>query len=409
MSNVVVIGGGAAGMMASYSAGMCGHNVLLLEKNEKLGKKIYITGKGRCNFTNACDISDFFKNIVTNEKFLYSSLYTFSPDQMMEFIKQHGTPIKVERGNRAFPVSDHASDITKALSAAMKEVGVKVRLNTAVTKILVENQKVVGVKLKNNETIVCDHVILASGGNSYQSTGSNGDGYGFARNLNLKVCDIAPALVPLETKEDDILSLQGLSLKNVSLKVCDEKKTYYDDFGEMLFTHFGISGPLVLSASSYVTKVLKKKDLKAYIDLKPALTYDKLEQRILRLIKDNPKKGILFLLKDMLPGKLAEVCSNRLDISLEKHLCDITKEERNQIILMLKGFELTITNTRGFKEAIVTQGGIDVKELNPSTMEVKSIKGLSICGEVLDVDALTGGFNLQIAFSTGYLAGISIE
>ena len=409
MSKVVVIGGGAAGMMASYAAGLCGHEVILLEKNEKLGKKIYITGKGRCNFTNACATEDFFKNVVTNEKFLYSSLYTFSPEQMMDFIEQQGVSVKVERGNRAFPVSDHASDITKALSNAMDSVGVKVFLHKEVSKINVRDGKVYSIALKNNEEICCDHVVLATGGCSYRTTGSTGDGYLFAKDLGLSVTEVYPALVPIETKESDIFELQGISLKNVSFKVADKKKVYFEDFGEMLFTHFGISGPLVLSASSKITRVLKDKNLDGFIDFKPALSYDKLDLRILRFIQENPKKKIGLLLRDLLPKKIADVFENRLLISDDKNLSDITKEERASIVHMLKEFHLTLTNTRGFKEAIVTSGGICVKEINPSTMEAKNIKGLSICGEVLDVDAFTGGFNLQIAFSTGYLAGISIE
>ena len=409
MSKVVVIGGGAAGMMASYAAGLCGHEVILLEKNEKLGKKIYITGKGRCNFTNACDTEDFFKNVVTNEKFLYSSLYTFSPWQMIDFIEQNGISTKVERGNRAFPVSDHASDITKALSNALDSVGVKVCLHKEVSGIHVRDKKVDYVILKNNETISCDHVILATGGCSYTTTGSTGDGYLFAKDLGIAVTDVYPALVPLETKENDIFELQGISLKNVSFKVSDGKKVYFEEFGEMLFTHFGISGPLVLSASSKVTRILKDKNLDGFIDFKPALSYDKLDQRMIRFISENPKKKPGVLLKDLLPKKVADVFEERLQISDEKNLSDLTKEERLRIVHMLKEFHLTITNTRGFKEAIVTSGGIEVKEINPSTMEAKNIKGLSVCGEVLDVDAFTGGFNLQIAFSTGYLAGISIE
>lgn len=409
MSKVVVIGGGAAGMMAAYASGMSGHQVILLEKNEKLGKKIYITGKGRCNFTNACETEDFFKNVVTNEKFLYSSLYTFCPQQMMDFIEEYGTPVKVERGNRAFPQSDHASDITKALTKALDCVGVKVLLHKEVIHINTYENKVCSVSVKNEDDIICDHVILATGGCSYATTGSTGDGYGFAKELGIKVVPTYPALVPLETKESDIYSLQGISLKNVSFSVFNNKKQMFEEFGEMLFTHFGISGPLVLSASSYITNQLVKGSLKGYIDFKPALSYDKLESRILRFIKENPKKKAGVLLRDLLPKKVADVFEERLHISDEKNLSDLTKEERNRIICMLKKFELTITNTRGFKEAIITKGGISVKEINPSTMESKTVKGLSVCGEVIDVDALTGGFNLQIAFSTGYLAGISIE
>ena len=409
LSKVIVIGGGAAGMMAAYSAGLCGHEVTLYEKNEKLGKKIYITGKGRCNFTNAVTVDEFLKHVVSNEKFLYSALYTLDPDGVMAFMEQWGTPIKVERGNRAFPQSDHASDITKALKNAMDSVGVKICLNTEVEDILVTDKRVGGVLLANGKKDHSDAVILATGGLSYPTTGSTGDGYTFAERLRIKVEPLHPALVPFEVKEKDILDLQGLSLKNVSVKVCDDKKTYYEDFGEMLFTHFGISGPLVLSASSKVTSILSHSVLHFFIDFKPALSYDKLNEKLLRMISENPKKKVSFVLCDMLPKKLAQVVEMRLDIPTKKNLSDLTKEERHQIILGLKEFHLTLTKTRGFKEAIVTQGGVSVKEVNPSTMEAKNVPGLFICGEVLDVDAFTGGFNLQIAFSTGYLAGISIS
>ncbi len=409
MSKVIVIGGGAAGMMAAYSAGMCGHDVTLFEKNEKLGKKIYITGKGRCNFTNAVAVDEFLKHVVSNEKFLYSALYTLDSDGVMAFMEQWGTPIKVERGNRAFPESDHASDITKALKNAMDSVGVKVHLNTGVKDILVSEDKTCGVLLENGKKEHSDAVILATGGLSYPTTGSTGDGYTFAERLGMKVEPLHPALVPFEVKEKDILDLQGLALKNVSVKVCDEKKTYFEDFGEMLFTHFGISGPLVLSASSRVTKILAHGSLHFFIDFKPALSYDKLDEKLLRMISEHPKKKVSFVLGDMLPKKLAQVVEMRLEIPEEKNLSDLTKEERHRIILGLKEFRLTLTKTRGFKEAIITQGGISVKEINPSTMEAKNLPGLFVCGEVLDVDAFTGGFNLQIAFSTGYLAGISIS
>ena len=396
-------------MMASYAAGMCGHKVLLIEKNEKLGKKIYITGKGRCNFTNMTEPDEFLKHVVKNSKFLYSALYTFDSNAMYQFIEEWGTPVKVERGNRAFPVSDHASDITKALKNAMDSCGVEVRLNTEVKKVLTKDNYATGVVLKNGKTEEADAVIIATGGLSYPTTGSTGDGYRFAKELGIAVENQYPALVPLETVEEDIFVLQGLSLKNVSVKVCDEKKTYFEDFGEMLFTHFGISGPLVLSASSKVTSLLREKKLKFCIDFKPALSYDKLDEKILRLISSNPKKKPGFIFEDMLPKKLAEVALCRCNISEDKNISDITKEERANIIGLLKNFTLTLKKTRGFKEAIVTQGGISVKEINPSTMEAKDIDSLFVCGEVLDVDAFTGGFNLQIAFSTGYLAGISIK
>lgn len=409
LSKVIVIGGGAAGMMAAYAAGLCGHAVTLYEKNEKLGKKIYITGKGRCNFTNAVDVDEFLKHVVSNEKFLYSALYTLDPDGVMAFMEQWGTSIKVERGNRAFPQSDHASDVTKALKNAMDSVGVKVYLNTCVKDILVADNKACGVLLENGKKEHSDAVILATGGLSYPTTGSTGDGYRFAERLQIKVAPLYPALVPFEVKEKDVLELQGISLKNVSVKVCDDKNIYFEDFGEMLFTHFGISGPLVLSASSKVTSILSHNPLHFFIDFKPALSYDKLDDKLLRMISENPKKKVSFVLGDMLPKKVASVLEERLDIPEEKNLSDLTKEERHKIILGLKEFHLTLTKTRGFKEAIVTQGGISVKEVNPSTMEAKNLPGLFICGEVLDVDAFTGGFNLQIAFSTGYLAGISVN
>ncbi len=409
MSNVIVIGGGAAGMMASYAAGLCGHSVTLYEKNEKLGKKIYITGKGRCNFTNAVPVDEFLKHVVSNEKFLYSALYTLDSDGVIAFMEQWGTPTKVERGNRAFPVSDHASDITKALKSGMDAYGVNVVLNTGVKEIITKEGRACGVILETGKKDFADAVILATGGLSYPTTGSTGDGLRFAKALNLKVTETYPALVPFETKEQDILSLQGLALKNVSVKVFDEKKTYFEDFGEMLFTHFGVSGPLVLSASSKVTALLSKKPLILSIDLKPALSYDKLDEKLKRMISEHPKKKVGFVLCDMLPKKLAEVLEARLGIFEEKNLSDLTREERQSIVDGLKAFSLTLTKTRGFKEAIITQGGISVKEINPSTMEAKNVHGLYVCGEVLDVDAFTGGFNLQIAFSTGYLAGISIN
>ncbi|QFJ55672.1 NAD(P)/FAD-dependent oxidoreductase [Pseudobutyrivibrio xylanivorans] len=409
MSNVLVIGGGAAGMMAAYAAGMCGHSVKLLEKNEKLGKKIYITGKGRCNFTNACDIEDFFKNVVSNPKFLYSAMYTFGPESMIDFIEIHGTPTKVERGNRAFPVSDHASDITKALDKALKEVGVEVLLHTEVESLHIEAGKVTGVSLKNGKNLTCDHVVVATGGLSYRTTGSTGDGIKWAKSAGLAISDTRPALVPLNTAESYIPSMQGLALKNVNLTIFDEKKKLYDSFGEMLFTHFGVSGPLVLSASSIIGKILQKKGkLKAFIDLKPALSNDELDARILRDFNDNMNKHLSSVIRGLLPSSMVPVIIEIMDYDDSRQINSVTKEERAELVSLLKAFPFTITGLRDYNEAIVTQGGVSVKEIDPSTLKCKTIEGLSFVGEVLDLDAYTGGFNLQIAWSTGYLAGLSI-
>ena len=409
MSNVIVIGGGAAGLMAGYAAGICGHQVTILEKNEKLGKKIYITGKGRCNFTNACDTEDFFKNVVSNPKFLYSALYTFSPDSMIGFVESQGIPTKVERGNRAFPESDHASDITKALEKAIKEYGVNVRLRTEVKDILIDGNKVIGVKLSDGSIINCDNVILCTGGLSYQTTGSTGDGLKWARKLGLKVTECRPALVPLNCKESYIRSMQGLALKNVNLTIKDGKKKLYDSFGEMLFTHFGVSGPLVLSASSIIGKRLQETgELQALVDLKPALSVDELSNRVLRDFNDNMNKHLSSVLRGLLPSSMVPVFIELMDFDDSRQINSITKEERANLIALLKAFPFTITGLREYKEAIITQGGISVKEVDPSTMKCKNIEGLSFAGEVLDLDAFTGGFNLQIAWSTGYLAGISI-
>jgi len=410
MSKVVIIGGGAAGCMASISAASAGHDVTLLEQNEKLGKKIYITGKGRCNFTNACDTEDFFNNVVSNPKFLYSAIYTFPQESVIDFFEGEGIPTKIERGNRAFPVSDHASDITKGLERAMKRNKVKICLNTKVTKILVEDNQVTGVKLDDNTTISADSVIVCTGGLSYQTTGSTGDGLRFAKELGLNVTDTRPALVPFNTKEPYIFMMQGLSLKNVSLTIKNNGKTLYDEFGEMLFTHFGVSGPLVLSASSIVGKTLEKTGtLDAFINLKPALTREQIDERLVREFSAAPNKHLSSILRSMLPAKMVDVFIEILHFDDGRSVNGITKDERSSIVDLFIAFPFTITSLREFKEAIVTQGGVSVKEINPSTMESKNIKGLYFAGEVLDLDAFTGGFNLQIAFSTGYLAGISIE
>ncbi len=409
MAKVIVVGGGAAGMMAAYAAGMCRHQVTLFEKNEKLGKKIYITGKGRCNFTNACDVEDFFKNVVSNPKFLYSALYTFSPDSMIDFIEGHGIQTKVERGNRAFPLSDHASDITKALDTGLREYSVEVKLNSEIAGLVIEEDTVRGVKLKNDSICKADHVIVCTGGLSYNTTGSTGDGMKWAKSIGLVVTKCRPALVPLYTKEAYIRNMQGLSLKNVNLSIVDGKKKLYEAFGEMLFTHFGVSGPLVLSASSIIGKTLEeKKELQGFIDLKPALSKEDLDRRLLRDFDENMNKRISNVIRGLLPSSMVESFLELSDIDGDRQINSITKEERLSMIELLKAFPFTVIRLGDYKEAIITQGGISVKDIDPSTMKCKNINGLSFAGEVLDVDAFTGGFNLQIAWSTGYLAGISI-
>lgn len=408
MSKVLVIGGGAAGMMAAYAAGMCGHEVTLLEQNEKLGKKIYITGKGRCNFTNASPLEEIMQAVVSNPKFLYSAFYTFSNDAVMDFFENQGMPYKIERGNRAFPVSDHASDVIRALESAMKEQDVRIRLHTQVRELLIEDDKATGVLLTDGGKIMADSLILATGGLSYPTTGSTGDGHTMAKNSGHKIVTPRPALVPLTTKEEYILRMQGLSLKNVSLKIKDEKRVIYDAFGEMLFTHFGVSGPLVLSASSVLSRHFPR-EYQAYIDLKPALSEEVLNERLLREFSERPNQHIKAVFQQLLPAKMIPVMIELSQISMDKPVNAITKEERRRLVGLFKAFPFTITGTRGFKEAIITQGGVSVKDIDPATMESKRIKDLYLVGELLDLDALTGGYNLQIAWSTGYLAGISIK
>lgn len=408
MSKVLVIGGGAAGMMAAYAAGMCGHEVTLLEQNEKLGKKIYITGKGRCNFTNASPLEEIMQAVVSNPKFLYSAFYTFSNDAVMDFFENQGMPYKIERGNRAFPVSDHASDVIRALERAMKEQDVRISLHTQVRELLIEDDKATGVLLTDGGKIMADSLILATGGLSYPTTGSTGDGHTMAKNSGHKIVTPRPALVPLTTKEEYILRMQGLSLKNVSLKIKDEKRVIYDAFGEMLFTHFGVSGPLVLSASSVLSRHFPR-EYQAYIDLKPALSEEVLNERLLREFSERPNQHIKAVFQQLLPAKMIPVMIELSQISMDKPVNAITKEERRRLVGLFKAFPFTITGTRGFKEAIITQGGVSVKDIDPATMESKRIKDLYLVGELLDLDALTGGYNLQIAWSTGYLAGISIK
>ena len=408
MSKVIVVGGGAAGMMAAYSAAICGHSVMLLEQNEKLGKKIYITGKGRCNFTNAADMDEIMKAVVTNPKFLYSAFYTFSNEAVMDFFESNGMSYKIERGNRVFPVSDHSSDVIRTLERALREQGVEIRLHTKVKQILRNESGITGVVVENGQQIKADNVVIATGGRSYVTTGSTGDGYDFAGKLGHNVIPQHPALVPLVTREDYVVQMQGLSLKNVELKIYDNKKCRYRGFGEMLFTHFGISGPLVLSASSVLTKELPG-ELRAFVDLKPALTREQLDERLLREINEHPKAHIKSIFQQLLPSKMISVMVFLSGISQEKSMCELTRKERERIVTLLKEFPFTIVAARGYNEAIITQGGVDVKQIDPSTMESKLVSGLFFAGEVLDLDATTGGYNLQIAWSTGYLAGINMR
>lgn len=408
MKKIVIVGGGAAGMAASIAAAQSGCQVTLYEKNEKLGKKLYITGKGRCNVTNHCDMDRLFESVVTNSRFLYSAFYGFTNTDMMEFLESCGCPLKTERGGRVFPVSDHASDVTGALSRKMRELGVEVSLRDGVLELWMEDGLLKGVILENGrKKVAADSVIVATGGLSYPTTGSTGDGYRFAREAGHTIAETLPALVPFETAEPVGKELQGLALKNVEAAVWDGKKEVYREFGEMLFTHFGVSGPVLLSASSYAAKRLKKKPLTLTIDLKPALSEEQLDDRILRDFDEAKNRQFKNALGHLFPAKLIPVMVERSGISPEKQVNEITREERRRLVELTKRFTLTLTGLRGFNEAIITQGGVHVKEINPSTMESKKVAGLYFAGEVLDLDAVTGGFNLQIAWSTGVLAGRS--
>ncbi len=405
----IVIGGGAAGMMAALAATGDGMQVELLEKNEKLGKKIYITGKGRCNVTNDCDPDVFFSNVVSNPKFLYSAYYSFDPSRIMEILQENGCPLKVERGNRVFPVSDHSSDVIRTMQKALLDKGVKISLHTEVKELLIEDGACQGVVLSDGRKIKADAVVIATGGVSYASTGSTGDGLRFARESGHKMVETRPALVPFTVKESWPLSLQGLALKNVEVTLLDGKKQIYSGFGEMLFTHFGISGPLILSASSYYAKKHYGKEVQLYLDLKPALTKEQLDKRILRDFEEKQNKQFKNALDGLLPSKMIPVIIGLTQIPQDKFIHDITKQERMCLVELLKKLPLTVTGTRPFNEAIITQGGVSVKDINPSTMESKVVENLYFAGEVLDLDALTGGFNLQIAWSCGYLAGTSVR
>lgn len=420
MKKIVIIGGGPAGMMAAITAAKAGNRVSLYEQNEKLGKKLFITGKGRCNVTNDCDCEELLSNVITNPKFLYSAFYDFNAQNSMEFFEEIGVRLKVERGNRVFPQSDHSSDVIRALEYELRRVGVNVSLNTAVKELMIENKKesdehaegisiCTGVILENGTRVLADRVLLATGGISYPLTGANGSGLKMAQEAGHKVTALYPALVPLCTQESWCHELMGLSLRNVAVKIKNGKKTMYEGFGEMLFTHFGVSGPLILSASSKIVKQLEKGKLLLTIDLKPALTQEQLDKRILRDFEQAHSKQFKNALSDLLPARLIPVMIEMSGISPEKKVNEVTKAERIAFGNLLKQVPLTICKAGDFKEAIITQGGISVREINPSTMESKQVKGLYFAGECIDVDALTGGFNLQIAWSTGYLAGMSMS
>ena len=396
--------------MAAIFAARAGNDVIVFEKNAKTGKKIYITGKGRCNLTNAVENEELIKNTIRNPKFMYSAYSAFSSNDTIGFFEKLNCPIKVERGNRAFPESDHSSDIIKALDKAMEEAGVKVRYNTPVEQLVISDDgaAIKGIKLRDGKMVEADKVIVATGGLSYRSTGSTGDGYEFAKQAGHTVKDLRPSLVALEVKESFVKELEGLSLKNVRVIVKNGKKTLFNELGEMLFTRNGVSGPLILSVSSIAGDIFYSEGGELSIDLKPALTEDELDARLLRDFTEFRAKALKNALDKLLPKSLIPVFLERSKINTEKKTGDLTKSERSVIIGLLKHFTLQVTGLRGYEEAVITKGGVSVKEINPQTMESKLVKGLYFVGEVLDVDALTGGFNLQIAWSTGVVAGSDI-
>ena len=415
MSKVAVIGGGAAGMMAAIAAAQNGHQVSLYEKNEKLGKKIFITGKGRCNLTNDCEVEELLEAVCVNRKFLYSAFYGFTSQDTIAFFEEQGMRTKTERGNRVFPASDHSSDVIRALSDKMKKCGVKVYLNTEAEAVLSDEGEeasdrrcICGIRLKDGRKISADAVIVATGGISYRLTGSTGDGYRFAKEAGHSITQLSPSLVPIETQGDWASRMQGLSLRNVEVTVLDGKKEIYSGFGEMMFTHFGVTGPLILTASSQIQKKLAAHPLQMYIDLKPALSPEQLDARILREFEAGKNKQFKNVIGTLFPSKLIPVMIERSGIPAEKAVHDISREERHALVTLTKQFPLTLTRLRDYNEAIITRGGISVKEIDPATMESKKVSGLYFAGEVLDLDAVTGGFNLQIAWSTGYAAGSSV-
>lgn len=404
MKKVVVIGAGPAGMMAAITASNC-NEIILLDGNDRLGKKLFITGKGRCNVTNNKDISEFFDYIPGNPYFLYSALYTFTNVDTINFFEKEGIKLKVERGGRVFPKSDKSSDIIKGLKNALQNKNIKIMLNSLVKDIIKKDDKIVSVILENGKEILGDHFILATGGASYPLTGSKGDGQRFAKNIGHNIKELKPSLVPIEIKEPIVTELMGLSLKNISLKIYEDNKKVYENIGEMIFTHFGISGPLVLTGSRFIKD---NKKYKVSLDLKPALTEKELDLRVQKDFKKYINKDFKNSLDDLLPKKLIPVIIRLSNIDENKKVNEITKEERKGLVFLIKNFNLNVKKLRSIDEAIVTAGGVDTKEIDPSTMKSKLIKNLSFAGEVIDVDAFTGGYNVQIALSTGYVAGSNI-
>lgn len=404
---VLVVGGGPAGMMAAIQAAKQGNAVTLLEQNEKLGKKLFITGKGRCNVTNDCDVTELFDSVVSNKKFLYSAFYSFSNQDVKDFFEEQGLRLKVERGRRVFPASDKSSDVIKALGNALKKLEVKIRLRTRVDQVLTENDIVCGVRLSDGECLNADKVILATGGVSYKSTGSDGSGLVMAEKLGHQVTKLRPGLVGMCTKEAWVRDMQGLTLKNVAVAIGKKqgKKPLYEDFGELLFTHYGVSGPMILSASSRLGDELEKEDLYIKIDLKPALSKEQLDSRILRDFEERKNADLSNAMVHLLPKSMIPVMLHVCGLDPAKKVNEVTRGEREQLVKGMKEFPLTINGLRDIQEAIITRGGVTVKEVDPSTMESKIVKNLYLAGEMLDLDALTGGYNLQIAWSTGYLAG----
>ena len=405
-TDVVVIGGGPAGLFSAAIAAKNGNKVILIDKNDVLARKLRITGKGRCNVTNSADISDFIGMVCSNPNFMYSAFYSFTNEDLINFFENAGVPLKEERGGRIFPVSDSAKDIANALIKYAKDNGV-VFIKDAVTKVMQENNSICGVLTKTAKKIDCSRVIVATGGASYPLTGSTGDGYKFAKELGHTIITPYPSLIPLVIQEDYVKDLQGLSLKNVAVKVTKGTKCVYEDFGEMIFTHYGLSGPVILSASSNL-KNIENSGYKISIDLKPALTFEQLDKRIQRDFEKNINKNFSNSLDELLPSKMIDTIIKLSGIDPYIKVHQINKQQRTELCNLLKNFTLTVTGVRPIEEAIITRGGISTKEINPSTMESKIIEGLFFCGEVIDVDAYTGGFNLQIAFSTAYLAGSNV-
>ncbi len=407
MSKVAVIGAGASGLMAAYAAAANGNDVTVFEKNEKSGKKIYITGKGRCNVTHSCEPSEFLLNVVNNSKFLSSAIYGFSPEDCINFFENGGVKLKEERGARIFPVSDKASDITKCLENYCKSSGVKFNFNEKILKIAILHSTMFDI-ITSKSQYSFDKVIVCTGGLSYPSTGSDGDGYDFARSAGHKIVPLKQALCGLNLKGAFYRQLQGLTLKNINLSVYCGSKKIKELFGELLFTHFGISGPVVLSASSLINRLDMNK-VRLSLDLKPALTAEMLDKRLLRDFEAYKNKSVANCLKELLPAAIIEETLKRSGIDGNLRTNSVTREQRARLLTTVKNFDMLVSSLRDFSEAIVTSGGVDVNEINPKTMESKLVKGLYFCGEVLDVDGFTGGFNLQIAFSTGYAAGNSIK